>query len=220
MHGPPVETTTVEDNETKTICVPPEPEVTDRPTPQKLAQCKPKVLPYYYDGPSCTGCNDARPFSEQSPYKAAVHEFCHGGYNFKAKSTGDRDATKWGAALDIFTDSGQENPDTGLPPLCAIHNVLWDGIKRPDSKDLCHADRSWGGDSLFRVAVVLSKDQSGGCGILQDYVIPTGDKCEEMLNIVVDDCIVGEKDDETGGYFLDRSPNGCWEWWIYSKNIL
>ncbi|KAF2266975.1 hypothetical protein CC78DRAFT_614434 [Lojkania enalia] len=186
----------------------------DRPE----TNCKPKTLPNAFDGPNCSECNDARGFSRQSAYKAAVQEFCYGDWDLTAKP-GYKDASKWSATLEFFTDSVQEDPDTKLPPICAISNLLWDGLKLPDSKIDCKASGSWSADSLFRLTVLPAEDQNG-CEPLQDYKIPTEEKCEEIFNAIVDDCIPGKGDDETGGYHLDKSDKGCWEWWIYSKKEL
>lgn len=190
----------------------------DKRNDKPSTTCKPKALPNAFDGPNCSGCNDAEPFSEKPAYKAAAREFCSGDWKFKAEP-GDKDAQKWSATLDIFADYGQKDLGTGLPPICAIGNDEWDSIKRPDSKDKCFAKGSWSANSLFRVAVLPAEDQSG-CKDLTAYTLPTGDSCEDIFNAIIDDCIPGKKDDETGGYHLDQNNNGCWEWWIYSKKMV
>jgi hypothetical protein len=183
----------------------------DRPS----TTCKPKALPNAFDGPNCDECNDSQPFSEKKAYKAVAREFCRGDWNFKAE-IGSKDAQKWSATLDMFTDSVQTDPDTKLPPICAIGNQMWETVKTPDSAKRCLAKGSWSGNSEFRITVLPAEDQSG-CKTLANYKLPTGDKCEEIFDAIVDDCIPGKKDDETGGYHLDKSSSGCWEWWIYSK---
>lgn len=112
----------------------------------------------------------------------------------------------------------QRNPDTDLPPVCAVGNVLWEHIERPKSKDRCLAKGSWESDSLFRLAVLPKKDQSG-CKFLQTYDYPKGEECEKNFNAIVDDCIDEDDEKATGGYHPDDNDRGCWEWWIYSKEV-
>lgn len=216
MHGSPVETTTVEDKKTKTICVAPETDVPSRPTPEKAVKCKPKEVSPAFDGDNCSGCNDARPFSDSPAYKAAAREFCRGNYNFEA-SQGDRDSQRWSATRDIFTDSVQKDPDTGLPPICGIFNEMGLVYKEPDSRKLCLAKGSHGANSEFRLTVRPAENQKD-CKPLKDYKLPTGDKCEEKFNSIIEACIPGKEENETGGYYADSNDNGCWEWWIWSKH--
>jgi putative hemolysin len=214
MHGGPVETTTVEDGKTKTICVAPETDVPSRPSPEDAVKCKPKEVPDAFGGPNCDGCNDTHPLSQKSAYKAAVREFCR---SERTAEQGYKDPQKWSATLDVFIDRGQEDPDTKLPPICARYNQMWEhSTDWPDSEKYCKAKGTWDGNSVFRVTVIPKEDQSD-CKDIADYKLPKGDKCEEKLNAIVDKCIAGEKDDETGGYYYDSNSNGCWEWWIWSK---
>jgi hypothetical protein len=181
-------------------------------------KCKPKTLPEAWGG-DCTDelCQNTRPLSDKAPYKAAVREFCNGGYKFTA-DPGYKDPAKWSATVDIFTDSVQKDPDTGLPPICAVYSQNWDETKYPDSKKRClNKEGEHEGNSQFRIGVLPKEDQKG-CKQLSEYKLPTGDECEEKFNAVIDDCIQGEKDDETGGYHPEKRDNGCWEWWIYSKH--
>lgn len=72
MHGPPVQTTTVEGTETKTICVPPETGVTNPPTPNE---------PPTVDKPICNGpirWDEKTKFKSREEVEKFVDKQCEG----------------------------------------------------------------------------------------------------------------------------------------------
>jgi len=65
--------------------------------------------------------------------------------------------------------------------------------------------------------VVPAKDQKG-CKPLKDHKLPKDGDCTKVFDKVSQDCITGKRD-ESGGYFLEKSENGCWEWWIWGIRL-
>jgi hypothetical protein len=52
----------------------------------------------------------------------------------------------------------------------------------------------------------------------QIRTLTLGDPCVENLKKVIDTCITGKPDD-VGGYYLESSDGGCWQWWIFGQEL-
>jgi len=63
-----------------------------------------------------------------------------------------------------------------------------------------------------------AQDQTG-CKPLRDYKIPVDGDCTKLFDSVASQCITGKSKDETGGYHLEKSDDGCWEWWVYGLKM-
>ncbi|KAF2815484.1 uncharacterized protein BDZ99DRAFT_409408 [Mytilinidion resinicola] len=150
----------------------------------------------------------------KSAFQAAVHQFCWGSYDWTVKP--DAVATNY-----FWFDTSSEDPDTHLPPYCigSAYGEFWQWS--PASYKYCKAtgglDRS---NSKVMVSVELSQDQTD-CPAAVDHKLesPTPAYCEQILNTVADTCIDDKDLTQTGGFYREKTGDGCYDWWIWGIRL-
>jgi hypothetical protein len=184
------------------------------PPPPKVATCRPLEAPEVF-GPTkdCDNCRKPYAGYPKSAYQAAAHQFCYGGYDFTAKPDDE-----WSASNYFWFDTTTTDPDTDLPTYCmgSAKGESWQWS--PASRKNCKADKGLGSsDSKIELMVVPSKDQDQ-CKSLRDHKLPKDSDCTKLFDKVAEECITGEND-ASGGYLLENSEDGCWEWWIWGIRL-
>jgi hypothetical protein len=183
------------------------------PPPPKTSVCKPLEAPEAFGlTPDCTNCR--RPYAgyPKSAYQAGAHQFCYGGYDFTAKPD-----DKWSAENYFWFDTTTIDPNTNLPTYCigSAKGEYWQWS--PESGKNCKASGGLNrSNSKIELMIVPAKDQTG-CSPLKEHKIPKDGDCTKIFDQVSEDCITGEGKDESGGFFLEKSEDGCWEWWIWAS---
>jgi hypothetical protein len=179
------------------------------PPPPKEATCKPFGVPEYLEPYiNCDKCRNPTAGYSKSAFQAAAHQNCYGGYEWIAVQDNEDSVYNYG-----WFDTTTTDTSTNLPTFCLgmTHDK---GTWQPDTFSDCKAQGNMGADSKIAFAVVPAKIQDG-CKPLRDYELPKDGTCTGIIDKVITDCITGNEEDETGGYYLDKSENGCWEWWIW-----
>ncbi|KAF2277259.1 uncharacterized protein EI97DRAFT_417431 [Westerdykella ornata] len=141
-----------------------------------------------------SGCGTPKPFIPKEVFQAGAHQFCYGGFDFTAKPD-----DKWSAANRFWMDKNVIDPSTNLPKVCT-------------------GNQRFACESKIEIMVVPAKDQTG-CKPLKEHKLAKDGDCTKMLDEVSEACITPVTDgysNKTGGFFLEKSEDGCWEWWIWA----
>ena len=80
----------------------------------------------------------------------------------------------------------------------------------PPSRISC-TDKDRKGNSKIEILVRPATDRKG-CKLNLKHRVPTGKDCTKMFEEVIDTC-----NKESGGFYLKKDDNGCWEYWIVGQ---
>lgn len=169
------------------------------PPPPKAATCKPLGTPEGWEG-----WGPHKGYSK-SVLQAGAHQFCNDGYDWIAKPKDEFSANNY-----FWFDTKRTDPNNNLPTYC--FGMSYGDFDQWSPPTMYDCD---GQDSKVMLLVIPAKDQNG-CKPLKDYPLKTGSDCTEVFDKVANDCMTGnDEDDDTGGFYLDKSDSGCWEWWVW-----
>jgi hypothetical protein len=181
----------------------------EQPPPKQPTTCKPR-------GSSKEDMRSIRrdPWTgyPRTTFQAASYQYCNGGWDWTAKPD-----NQWSTDNCFWFDSATISPKINLPKYCmgaAIGNELQWSPTPVNRK----SPGMWGGNVKLNLNIQPAADQTG-CKPFEDHKIPKGSDCTKIFDGVADDCIKGAKNDGPGGYYLENSDDGCWEWWIYGLGM-
>ncbi|KAH5400317.1 hypothetical protein HBI47_197940 [Parastagonospora nodorum] len=148
----------------------------------------------------------------KNTFQAASHQYCNGGWDWVGKVD-----KEWSTDNYFWIDSATINPKTNLPEYC-MGAAIGDMSQWSPNPVNCKSRGMRGGNVKINLHIQPAVDQTG-CKPLKDHKIPKGPECTKIFDAVADDCIKGAKNDGPGGYYLEKSDDGCWEWWIHGLDI-